>query len=76
MEMARGARPELFADAGKKDGKERWPINSQTISMLKLMLPKDKRDAQAESKNTGLSADHPASQPQNIGTPGHRPPSP
>lgn len=44
MEMARGARPELFVDANKKDGKERWPINSQTISMLKLMLPKDKRD--------------------------------
>jgi hypothetical protein len=44
MEMARGARPELFADVGKKDGKERWAINSQTISMLKLMVPRDKRD--------------------------------
>jgi hypothetical protein len=71
MEMARGARPELFADVGKKDGKERWAINSQTISMLKLMVPKDRRDAKAESKNAGLSADHPASQPQNLGNPGH-----
>jgi hypothetical protein len=75
MEMARGARPELFADVGKKDGKERWTLTADTISMLKVMIPKDKRDAQAESKNAGLSADHPASQPQDIGTPGHRPPS-
>jgi hypothetical protein len=44
MEMARGARPELFADAGKKDGKERWTLTADTISMLKVMIPKDKRD--------------------------------
>jgi hypothetical protein len=41
MEMARGKRPELFSSKlRQKDKRIRYPMKTDTIDMLKLLLPR------------------------------------
>jgi hypothetical protein len=54
MEMARGKRPELFSSKlQQKDKRERWKLTGDTISMLKLLLPREARNDAQDHRQTG-----------------------